>query len=339
MPLDPQPHPWHDRRHHAPEGGFRNPDPTARAASLSDAAWWMAGRLLGSKDNAPPPVHPLDPDRLRTPPDGLRITWLGHASLLLQWPGLTVLTDPMLSRRASPFALAGPARLPAQPGAVADLPPIDVVLLSHDHYDHLDRATVRALHARFDPLFLVPLGVDAHLRRWGIDRTVALDWHHVVACDGWRFHATPAQHFSGRGLFDRNATLWAGWFVEPPGTTAPSLFFAGDTAYATHFGTLCTRLGAPDVACLPIGAYRPRRLMQPVHMNPGEAVRAALDLAARHVIPIHWGTFDLADEPVQEPATRLRDRAAHHDVADRIHLLDIGAAHTLASAPRQPSEL
>jgi L-ascorbate metabolism protein UlaG (beta-lactamase superfamily) len=298
----------------------------------------MTRRAFQTKQNRPPAVRPVSLDTLHRPPDALRLTWIGHASLLLQWPGCTVLTDPMFSSRASPVSWAGPERLPSLPLSIDDLPPVDVVLLSHDHYDHLDAASIRALRARFDPLFLVPLGVDRRLRRWGIERIVAADWWQYVDISGWRFHCTPAQHFSGRGLWDRNTTLWAGWYIIPrDDASIPRLFFAGDTAYAAHFSACRERLGAPDVACLPIGANRPRRIMRPVHMNPDEALQAFYDLNARRLIPIHWGTFDLADEPVQAPARRLRTLTTHHPEGARVTILDIGATHDVPPVPRTPS--
>ena len=318
-------HPWHDTRHHAADGGFQNLNSTARAASFVKAASWFASQALETKDNVPPPIHPIRADALHPPPEALRITWLGHASLLAQWPDRTVLTDPMLSRRASPLSFAGPERLADCPIRVRDLPPIDVVLLSHDHYDHLDRPTVEALRDHSDPLFLTPLGVADHLRRWGLGRAVAADWWQYAEVDGWRFHCTPAQHFSGRGLFDRNTTLWASWYVEPVShPAAPRFFFGGDSAYANHFAAVREHLGTPDVAALPIGAVQPRWLMGPVHMSPKEAAQAFRDLGARHFIPIHWGTFDLAGEPVQWPAEQIRDHARTSGFTDRLHVLDIG---------------
>lgn len=341
----PHAHPWYNRSHHASDGTYRNPDRTAQPAALLEVAPWIARRAFQAKQNVPPPVRPIDRDALRRPPAGLRITWIGHATLLVQGHDCAVLTDPMFSPRASPFSWAGPERLPALPLAIDDLPPVDVVLHSHDHYDHLDVASVRALQARFDPLFLTPLGLDARLHDWGIDRVVAADWGQYVDAAGWRFHCTPAQHFSGRGLFDRNTTLWASWHIEPHAATTPSLFFAGDTGLADHFAGIRERLGAPDVACLPIGANRPRRIMRPVHLNPAEAMAALCTLGARRLVPIHWGTFDLADEPVQEPGARLRTLAAERDVAAQVHLLDIGEMVDVAppsdappsSAPQRPA--
>lgn len=330
----PTSHSWHHTRHHTSKGCFRNLNPHAQVAHFSKAAFWFAKRMLQPKQNVPPSLCPIDTETLHTAPSQVRVTWIGHATLLLQWPDLTVLTDPMLSRRASPLSFAGPARHPECPLQVADLPPVDVVLVSHDHYDHLDRPSAHELSARFDPLFLAPLGVAERLTRWGIDRAVATDWWQYVDVDGWRFHCTPAQHFSGRGLLDRNSTLWAGWHVEPRGRPAtPSLFFAGDTAYADYFTTLRKRIGAPDIACLPIGAYQPRWIMQPVHMDPAEAAQAFFDLGATHFVPIHWGTFDLGDEPIHEPAARIREIAAHRDFTDRLHLLDVGEMLEPAPVP------
>lgn len=313
-------HPWHDRRHHRP-GGFRNVWPPPRDASVLRALGWLLRRPFARKRNLPPAVRPLDGAALAVPPARLRVTWLGHAAALIQTPTLNVVTDPMFGRRASPFAFAGPRReapLPLRPEA---LPPVHVVLLSHDHYDHLDRASVEALARRHDPLFVTPLGVAGHLHRWGLRRAVALDWGQHVAVEGLSFHCTPAKHFSGRGLRDRDATLWASWYLTAADLR---LYFGADSGYADHYAAIRARHGAPEVALLPIGAYRPRWLMQPVHVDPDETVQALLDLEAAHLIPIHWGTFDLADEPLHEPPERLLKAAARLGIARRVHLLPPG---------------
>ncbi len=355
-------HPWHDRRHHR-GGGFRTPWATPHRASLLDLTQWLARYLSRRKHNVPPPVRAIDAARLHVRPRRLRITWLGHATLLIQTPTLTLLTDPIFSERASPLRFVGPRRLPALPLEPAALPPIDAVLLSHNHYDHLDRPSAHLLARRFDPLFAAPLGVARHLHRWGLRRTLTMDWGQHVALGaagaGLRLHCTPAQHFSGRGLLDRNRTLWAGWYLETESgeTEDPvRVFFAGDTAYGPHFAQIRERLGAPHVALLPIGANRPRAVMRPVHMNPPEAARAAADLRAAHVVPTHWGTFDLAAEPVQEPPARfrrlMREDAgehveAHADEAEaragRLHLLavggsfELGAQHDAQPQPETPA--
>lgn len=340
-PIEIHTHPWYDQQHHAPDGSFRNVNTTARQGSFLKAAAWMTERAFRNKMNEPPPVRLQTADDLRTPPGTLRITWIGHTSLLIQTPDLTMLTDPVFGNRASPFSFAGPERLPDLPFPIEALPPIDAVLLSHDHYDHLDYPSVTAIHERLRPLFLAPLGVGRRLTDWGITRVVEFDWWQYARLDAWRIHCAPAQHFSGRTLFDRNSTLWASWYVEPLKTTnddedageddqphgRPSIYFAGDTAYNRHFLTVRERLGAPDVALIPIGAYLPRDFMRPVHMDPEEAAQAFQDVGALHFVPSHWGTFDLADEAVQDPAHRIRDLAHEHGFSDRLHLLDIGGQY------------
>jgi N-acyl-phosphatidylethanolamine-hydrolysing phospholipase D len=353
-------HPWYTRQHHTPTG-FQNLTPAQRDGTAWDAAQWIAKRALTPRPASPPPVRA--PEGWGQAPDRLRITWLGHTAMLVQWPGFTILTDPMFSHYASPVPGAGPRRQPGLVCSVHALPPVDVVLLSHDHYDHLDRTSVRRIARRLDPLFVVPLGVGAHLRRWGIDRVVERDWGQYVALPGrsapdaageassdaeasadgppsdgaWQIHCTPARHFSGRGLLDRDQTLWASWYVTPPeGTGRPTLYFGGDTAYDDHFTAIRDRHGAPDVALLPIGAYRPRWFMQPVHVDPGEAVQAGRDLGARHLLPTHWGTFDLGDEPLDEPPQRLRAEAEAAGCPDRWHVLDIGASWAWPEAGPTP---
>ncbi len=320
-------HSWYHQRHHTADG-FQNIWEPSRQASAVRAVGWVLSHAFASKENVPPAVRAVDPETLAAPPERLRLTWLGHAAALIQLPGLTLLTDPVFSRRASPFSLVGPERLVPSPLGPVDLPALDAVLLSHDHYDHLDEASIRALARSFDPLFVVPLGVGALVRGWGARRVLELDWWQYVDLAEWRLHGTPAKHFSGRGLTGRNATLWAGWFLEPRGE-GPSLYFAGDSGYAGLFTEIGERLGPPEVALLPIGAYRPRWLMEPVHVEPEEAVQAFRDLGARHFIPIHWGTFDLAEEPVHEPPQRLRACAAAHGLTDRVHLLDVGGTFAL----------
>lgn len=242
------------------------------------------------------------------------MTWLGHASALLQLGPVNVLTDPMWSRRASPVSFAGPERWVPPPLELAELPPVDVVLLSHDHYDHLDRDTVREL-ARLQPgaRWIAPLGVAGLLSRWGAGSTRELDWWDTAEEDvpgsPLRITCTPARHFASRTPFDRARRLWCGWSIESGGRR---VFFAGDTGYHPEFSAIGGRLGPFDATLLPIGAYEPRWFMRPVHMSPEEAVQAWRDLTAGReeragvLVPIHWGTFKLTDEPMQEPPERLR---------------------------------
>ena len=329
-----QSHPWHNRRHHG-KRQFNNPGSPTRSVSPGKMLAWVLKKGLRHKSNTPPPVHPLAPDALRAEPPSTRLTWMGHACLLVQTPQWTLLTDPMLGRRASPLSFAGPERFTDLPVPVDDLPPIDFVLISHDHYDHLDRGSIERIAADHEPLFLAPLGVADRLHEWGAHRVVEADWWQYVDVAGWRFHCTPAQHFSGRTLFDRNTTLWCSWYVEPVNGPGSTVYFAGDTAYTDHFTTIREQLGAPRIALLPIGAYRPRWFMEAVHVDPGEAVRAFLDLEAQFFIPMHWGTFDLADEPIQEPAQELGTHAATHQVGDRLRVLDIGAPIEIDDPPRE----
>lgn len=234
------------------------------------------------------------------------VTWVGHATLLVQAGGLNVLTDPIFSERASPFSFMGPKRHVAPGVSLAHMPRIDVVLISHNHYDHLDEASVVALGAQAggSPLFVVPLGLKAWLAKQGVSNVVELDWwqsHHVGAVE---VMLTPVQHWSARGVHDRMTTLWGGFAV-----LAPNLrwFFAGDTGYSPDFKDTRQRLAQRagferlDLALIPIGAYEPRWFMQTQHVNPDEAVQVHLDLGAKQSIGVHWGTFELTDEPLDEP--------------------------------------
>lgn len=250
------------------------------------------------------------------------LTWIGHSTFFVRMDGVSFLTDPMFSERASPLRFAGPARLVA-PGVPLDrLPTPDFALVSHDHYDHCDLPTVRALAARGVP-FLVPNGLGLLLRGVGADVTELGWWDSVAAGDGAvRVHCVPAQHFSGRGLRDTGRRLWSGWVVE--GRTR-RFYHAGDTGGFAGFAEIGRRLGPIDVAAMPIGAYRPPEIMQPVHLNPEEAVRAALDAGARTVAAMHWGTFDLTDEPLDEPPARFLACAARHGLGpERAWVFTIG---------------
>jgi N-acyl-phosphatidylethanolamine-hydrolysing phospholipase D len=236
----------------------------------------------------------------------LTLTWVGHATVLLQLGELNVLTDPHWSKRASPVQFAGPARW-VKPGIeLGELPPIDLVLISHNHYDHLDDGTVRRLAAAFPKAaWRAPLGLASFLRRRGARDVEEMDWWGETRLAGVRVTCTPAQHFSARSPFDRNRTLWCGWALARDGLR---VFFAADTGYHPKFGEIGERLGPFDVALLPVGAYEPRWFMAPVHMNPEEAVSAYRELAAGSdrcvMVPIHWGTFKLTDEAMDEPPRR-----------------------------------
>jgi len=238
---------------------------------------------------------------------------VGHATVLLQLGRLNILTDPMWSHRASPVSWMGPARVVPAAVAARTLPPLDAVLLSHNHYDHLDKRTVFAL-AKTHPgaTWLVPLGLAGLLMRWGVRQVRELDWWDSTAVGGLSVTCAPARHFSARSLWDRGATLWCGWTMHGDGWRA---YFAGDTAYHPEFGRIAATSGPFDIALLPIGAYEPRWFMESVHMNPEDAMLAYRDLCAHGpaqtrpaLVPIHWGTFRLTDEPLDEPPSRIRQR-------------------------------
>lgn len=233
------------------------------------------------------------------------VTWLGHATVLVRHDGVTWLADPTWAERAGPGGFFGARRLAAPPLALADLPPLDFVLISHNHYDHLDLPTLAELHRRQPAArFLVPLGNAELLRAEGIGHVTEHDWGEVARVGGVEVHCLPAQHWSRRGPFDANAALWSSWAVVG---TARRVYFGGDTGLSVPlFAAIGRALGPFDLASLPIGAYEPAAMMRPVHLDPEEAVDAARLLDARRILGIHWGTFDLTDEPVGEPPRRFR---------------------------------
>ncbi|HET9316992.1 MAG TPA: MBL fold metallo-hydrolase, partial [Vicinamibacteria bacterium] len=232
------------------------------------------------------------------------------------------LTDPVFSQRASPLPFAGPQRLVAPGVPLSALPDVQLAVISHDHYDHADIAAIRALAAR-GVRFVTPLGVGELVRGAG-GHAVELDWWQTAEVAGLRVHCVPAQHFSGRGLFDRNRRLWSGFVVEGAGR---HVYHAGDTGYFGGFAQIAARLGPIDLALLPIGAYLPRAMMQRVHMDPEEAVRAALDLRARATVGMHFGTFDLADEALDEPPRRFLDEATRRGLTSA-SVMRIGETRT-----------
>lgn len=248
----------------------------------------------------------------RAAPDALTLTWVGHSTFLIQLGGLNILTDPMWSARASPLSFAGPRR-EAEPGISLDaLPPIDVVLVSHNHYDHLDRHSVRVLAARdADAEWFAPLGVGAWLARQGVRRPHELDWHASARVGSVSLDCIPAQHFSGRSLGDRDASLWCGWVARSAGGRAA--YFVGDTGLHPEFAAIGARHGPFDAVLMPIGAYDPRWFMRPVHLAPEEAVEAFRSLTQSRngkgalMAGMHFATFRLTDEPLDEPPLRTRD--------------------------------
>jgi L-ascorbate metabolism protein UlaG (beta-lactamase superfamily) len=265
---------------------------------------------------------------VRTPPPlgdaAAVVTFVGHSTFLIQTPAGNLLTDPMFSRRAGPFGLLGPRRVRRPAIRFEELPPIGTVLLSHNHYDHCDLPTLRKLARRFDPLVLTPLGNARLVRSAGIRRVEELDWWDQESIGSLSIAMTPAQHFSARTPFDRNRALWAGFVVR---FGDHRIYFAGDTAYAGFFRDIRQRFGPFDLALLPIGAYEPRWFMRVVHMNPAEAVQAHLDLGSPETIGMHFGTFRLTAEAIDDPIRELdQARQANGVPASRFRVLDFGGS-------------
>jgi len=298
---------------HHQKGGFRNPWPHAQPKGFGAVLKWAITRSRARPDkvrNFParstPSTRVSIPDRSRDS----AITWLGHSSFLIQCDGLNILTDPIWSARASPVSFAGPRRLVPVPIPLDRLPPIDITLISHDHYDHLDDTTIRRLISRYPRMrWCVPLAVGAFLKERGALHVSELDWWDEAEVLGITVGCTPAQHFSGRYPWNRNSTLWCGWTLA---FARSKVFFAGDTALHPEFAEISKRFGPFDMAILPIGAYEPRWFMRPVHMNPEDSVRAFQQLtsgdssASSVMVGSHWGTFRLTDEPVIEPPVLTR---------------------------------
>jgi L-ascorbate metabolism protein UlaG (beta-lactamase superfamily) len=303
--------PYYDatRPHHRPDG-FQNIDPAARMPRpFGDFLRWQRERR---KLTIPAPAADLsvvvpDLDYIRANRSEFAVTWIGHATALVQLAGINLLTDPVFSDRASPVQWTGPKRWQPPGVALRDLPRIDIVLISHNHYDHLDEASVKALAAQpgGPPLFVVPLGIERWLAEVGVPHAKALDWWDRIESHGLTLHLTPAQHWSRRTLGDTNATLWGGFVVEAHRPSPRRVFYAGDTGWsAQHFGEIGQRFAPIDLALIPVGAYEPRWFMSAQHVNPDEAVRIHQAIGARASLGVHWGTFLMTDEPLDQP---LRD--------------------------------
>ena len=353
--TDDSPAPSHHRAN-----GYQNNYIEFQPRGLLDLLKW---KREASRDDLPkPPRTPIPtvaPDLAfiqanaragtATNPQAMQpaITWIGHASMLAQFGGLNILTDPVFSERVSPLSFVGPKRAVAPGLTLAQLPHIDVVLISHNHYDHLDDASVRALakQAGGPPLFIVPLGIKAWLAEREITNAVELDWwqSHSVATPAGPVEVvlTPVQHWSGRGLNDQLKTLWGGYAVFAPDL---HFFFTGDTAYSKDFKDIRERFasrhtpekgGGFDIALIAVGAYEPRWFMTSQHVNPAEAVQIHLDVNAKRSVGIHWGTFELTDESLDQPPIDLAEARRAKGVADAdFFVMAIGETRKLPKRPR-----
>jgi N-acyl-phosphatidylethanolamine-hydrolysing phospholipase D len=338
---------------HHRDGGFQNNDIAFEPKGLGPLLRW---RFEALRDGKPAPAATPTP---MVAPDlafigsnaraGLAmepaVTWVGHATVLAQMGGLNILTDPAFSDRVSPFSSIGPKRFVAPGVSLAQLPHIDAVLVSHNHYDHLDERSVRALNAQpgGPPLFLVPLGNRAWMLDRGISNVIELDWWQAHRLGEVELVLTPVQHWSGRGLTDRLSTLWGGWAVFAPDL---HLFFTGDTGYSRDFTRIRERFaprqrpgpgGGFDIALIAVGAYEPRWFMADQHVNPAEAVQIHLDVAARRSLGIHWGTFALTDESLDTPPLHLAQARRDKGVADEdFFVVAIGETRKLPRRPPAP---
>jgi N-acyl-phosphatidylethanolamine-hydrolysing phospholipase D len=334
--------------HHSPGGRFRNPWPGPRLPGFGGFLRWSLERAwrgrfgFRASERAPAPVTTAV-RFARSATNELRVSWIGHSTFLLQIGGLNVLTDPMFSERASPVRWAGPRRLTPPGIALEALPPVDLILHSHDHYDHFDVASIRALAIKHpQATWCAPLGVGERLRAGGVMQIIERDWFgSATPFNGGAFGDTrvtciPARHFSGRSLADRNTTLWCGWTIE---AASYRVYFAGDTAHHPDFPEIGRRCGPFDLVLMPIGAYDPRWFMRPVHMDPDEAVAAyasIVEAQAAHaergtvMAAMHWGTFVLTDEPVDEPPRRAHAAwAAHRFPDDNLWVMAPGETRVL----------
>jgi L-ascorbate metabolism protein UlaG (beta-lactamase superfamily) len=277
----------------------------AKAKGLGEAIKWM----LSSNDKKPwgafrnEPPGPPPPDRVGGSP--VRVTFVNHSTVLLQFDSLNVLTDPVWYERTSPFQWVGPARNRPPGIRFEDIPKIDMLLLSHNHWDHLDIETVQKLCRRDQPKVYCPLGVKAFLEEKGCRNVTEMDWNDFLAYnDSTTIHCVPAQHFSGRGIFDRDATLWCGFLIDS--RVAGKLYFVGDTGYGPFFKKIGEQFGPIRLALIPIGAFRPTWFMSPIHCSPAQAVRIHDDIRSQQSVAIHYGTFPLADDGENEPVEELR---------------------------------
>ena len=279
---------------------FYNPGAPQAPGLLKVLRWKLTSRAERSPDFISDVEQTIPPQHLE---DGkLRATFVNHSTVLIQQAGSNILTDPIWSERASPLSWVGPWRRRETGIAWENLPPIDAVLISHNHYDHLDLPTLQRLAARGHSVFIVPAGEARRLRSANIGPVHELDWGESFSFPDFTIHSVPAMHFSSRAIFDRNRTLWCGYVIE---SHDRFVYFAGDTAFGNHFAQIRERFGSPRLALLPIGAYEPRWFMSSVHLAPEEAVQAHEILAAETSIAIHHGTFQLSDEKIDQPKEQL----------------------------------
>ncbi|MGE0931461.1 MBL fold metallo-hydrolase [Peijinzhouia sedimentorum] len=291
---------------------FIHPWEAPASKGFLDVLKWMTSRDQGEwrEDLSSITADPIEP---RIFGDELKITFINHATVLVQTQGVNILFDPIWSARTSPISFLGPKRQKAVGVPFEDLPQIDVVIYSHNHYDHLDVQSILMLNRAFSPKFIAPLGIDLFIKKQGVANVIAMDWWDSTILDEIEIIATPAQHFSGRGFFDRDKTLWCSYVIK---TAGGNIFFGGDTGYASIFKEIGERFDEMRLAMVPIGAYKPRWFMSPVHTDPAEGYQIYKDVNASYGIPIHFGTFPLADDGQFDPENELKEILAKENSQD-----------------------
>ncbi len=325
--------PWH----HV-DGGFRNPPGSPERNQRSSFTWfgripWVINRLMRTR-----PVPPLPEGHVMDKAEALAaykaldgrdtVTWIGHMTALLRLGGATVLTDPFFSERPSPIPGLGPKRYVAPGIALEDLPAIDVVLISHAHFDHLDLPSIGAIAGRENITAIVPLKIGPYFRERGYGRVVELDWYESAQAAGLRFTALPVIHWSKRSIFATNDTLWAAFAISAP--TGARLYFGGDAEYGPVYAQVGAREGGFDLAMLSVGAFRPRRIMNGAHCVPANCVRIGLDVGAQTMVAMHWGTIPLGEDQGQEAALRFRQGGRELGLADeRLWIMRIGETRVI----------
>ena len=309
---------------------FFNPA-SEQARPIGDVITWQRTREKSAWPEFVP-LTPYPPPPAQVIPGAIAATFVGHSTFLLRTANAVILTDPAFTTHAGPFGRLGPRRVrPATP-PLENLPVPDIVLVSHNHYDHLQPSSLRRCAQGAEPQFITPLGLGPFVRRLTLQNVIELDWWETADLgDGRTVTCVPAQHFSARTPFDRNRTLWCGFVLR--GATE-TIYFAGDSGYGPHFREIGRRCGPIDLALLPIGAYEPRWFMRPVHMNPAEAVQAHVDIAARVSLGMHFGTFQLTDEAIDEPLLALDRALDERGISDQAFTtLDFGESTVIPSAP------
>ncbi|MBL6928552.1 MAG: MBL fold metallo-hydrolase [Rhodospirillales bacterium] len=323
--------------YHHTTSGFRNPEGSPqgystweRLPALGKHIFGRLGELEAPPGNVVPPVEALASLKAMNGADS--ITWIGHMTALLRLNGKVVLTDPWFSQYASPIAPLGPQRIAAPGIAIEDLPPIDIVIVSHSHYDHLDLDTIARLPNREDITAVVPLGLGHYFSETGYGRVVELDWREKTQAAGLSITAMPVIHWSKRSFFDKNDTLWAAYAIEAP--NGLRVYFGGDAEYGPVYKTLRDQLGGFDAAILSVGAFRPRVIMQGNHCIPETCLQIGLDLDAHTLIAMHWGTIGLGSEGFWEPVEGFRAAGRKAEIADdRIWIMKIGETRKLSARP------